>query len=464
MTRNERLLVWTTFLGCVAVNFEPIHSTLSLPIIGSLAFLSFLSPLSGVLYLAASQVIPDPIGAGPLTVARLGVIGFLAVNTLRGTLPSLRSIRVLASWGGVLLLWWTSCAMAGEGVSNLYPMYSAFVVGLIGCGLAEQARGRYLLCFLMITLGALTAVCQYWGSVLGLRVVVYSLRYQIEGYTIDPSRAFAGRGDSGVAGPNIAIAMVGLLAVAACLPLAAGRARRRTQYAMILAGLLICPPALLATASRTALVMGVLCTGLVLAWLVRSLRERGRLAGVTLRRIVLITALVSIPALVLAGHQLGVGRSLEMLSERQAYYGGLSNPLGGRAEVWTYGFRAVLKYPVLGPVGRYYAKPRSYTGAGAEYWCTHNSFIDAGIAGGVPGMVGFAVFFLLPVYRLWPVRRHVVAMLALTMYTVTGLMMFSASILNHKTFWIMWPLVMAIAASTSIRRQAPGNGEDDVCD
>jgi hypothetical protein len=72
--------------------------------------------------------------------------------------------------------------------------------------------------------------------------------------------------------------------------------------------------------------------------------------------------------------------------------------------------------------------------------------LDAGRAGGVPGLLLFTAFAMAPFFHLWKRRRLAVALPALAMYAIVLLCMQALSDTNFKVFWALWAILIAMSA------------------
>jgi hypothetical protein len=71
------------FIGCILLHFVPVYTRLGLPIEVGLSLISFATPVSGLLFLSAAQVIPDVPGS-PLPVAQMALAGFFLWQLAKG--------------------------------------------------------------------------------------------------------------------------------------------------------------------------------------------------------------------------------------------------------------------------------------------------------------------------------------------------------------------------------------------
>ena len=91
ISKREAGLCAVVVIGCILLHFVPVYTRLGLPIEVGLSLISFATPVSGLLFLSAAQVIPDAPGS-PLPSAQMALAGFF----LGATPCALR-----ARWGGL---------------------------------------------------------------------------------------------------------------------------------------------------------------------------------------------------------------------------------------------------------------------------------------------------------------------------------------------------------------------------
>jgi hypothetical protein len=75
LTRTELFLCGLALMGCLALNYQPIYDRLGNYIIVLLSLVSYATPASGMFFLAAAQMIPDPPSL-PLSSSEIAVLGF----------------------------------------------------------------------------------------------------------------------------------------------------------------------------------------------------------------------------------------------------------------------------------------------------------------------------------------------------------------------------------------------------
>ena len=420
---------------------ETIHDEVGFAIIAVLAVVAFLNPFSGMLFLVASQVIPDPPGAGIFTVARFGVVGFTIVRLLKGNwrFGSITKQFILA--GLPFVAWVVLCQLMNQHIEAAEPIVLAFIVGLIGADLVDQAQERAPLCLICILLGALLAASYYWLLKSGVQPAAFTLLYSNLGdsaqFYNSGDRIGAGRGNCELSGPNDALALVGLISVLAqfrsFLP----------RLVVLVAVSLICVPPLIGAASRAGMVIAMV--GLCVLLIYHLMFSQGQMESANfLFSIAGVAVMVGALLLSPLDKVLGIKYSLSVLADHTESVGGNSNLLAGRDNVWFYGAKAVASYPLFGvPPEAVVDIPAEYED-NPEFFCSHNTFIDAGLVGGIIGMILFGWFLIQPLRALLRPTDGVAHITALVTYFEILLMISVGSLINLKTLWLLWPLAIAI--------------------
>lgn len=77
---SEAALCSLVIVLCFALRLTRFYYPLAFPIEAGLSLISFATPISGMLYLSATQVIPDPPGT-PLPTAQMALLGFSSGNS-----------------------------------------------------------------------------------------------------------------------------------------------------------------------------------------------------------------------------------------------------------------------------------------------------------------------------------------------------------------------------------------------
>jgi O-antigen ligase len=106
----------------------------------------------------------------------------------------------------------------------------------------------------------------------------------------------------------------------------------------------------------------------------------------------------------------------------------------GRTLEWTAAWNAIIASPIMGG-GE--IKTLSYQGH-EDLWASHSTYLDAGLAGGFPGMGMFIWFILKPIFELWRRIKNLEVVYLLAVYLVAIVAIASTSAMQLKHFWMLW--------------------------
>jgi O-antigen ligase len=439
-TQQRFLLpVLLTFIPCFLINFDLIHKTLAAPILLSVSFYSFFSPYSALLFLTATQIIPDISSSFPLINADLAVIGWIAVTSIRRlffpTKNKLEIPWVFIAWLTPFLGWMAICAIINADLSALKMILKAMVIAVIIWNLISQTNGRYDLCLLAILIGCLLCLPGFWGRELGISVYVPE---RLEIFMRNPIRGAirigSGRGDANTIYPFLLSAVVGFLSLTfAHTSLTTEKKTRWTLYTLSVLAVVLCLPAALATVSRGVIMCG---SGSLLLLFLLSISWNPQEWPLWKKAMIL-------------GGLLGTSMAIIMWSKEFAFLSTRMDVLvnywqkvgltGGRENVFSPAIDAILKFPLFGlPYSEYLSKYSQGT-----YDIAHNTFLDIGISGGLPGMLFSVMFFIAPYYYLMKDKRMLPAVLpTLVIYSNWLLYAQIISCLNTKVIWCLWILLI----------------------
>jgi len=144
--------------------------------------------------------------------------------------------------------------------------------------------------------------------------------------------------------------------------------------------------------------------------------------------------------LVVGWQRFGMDEHLnEMISRQEMQAEGAEHGalVAGREQEWEAAAMGVLDSPLIG--GGHVVK-KSYTGT-EEYWASHSTYLDVGLAGGIPGMILFLWFCARPIIHLWKLRNVSVMLWLLSLYVVILSVNGTGSALRMKHFWILWGMI-----------------------
>lgn len=415
----------------------------------------FRSVYTTFLVLAASVVIPDQ-GFGPFTATHVallmwGASWFLWQRDRRFCLPRSGSALLY-----VLGVWLTITALLTSDTAMLFEFLKAVAVGMIAYHMLSLDNVRPELCLLSMVLGtALAAMPWYFESVLHLpgfvnrsNIVFYNIRSGGFRYAIakqDPNAITIllnvmswGALNLGLRARSFALPFSGwwlvLLATLAFPPLVA--ADSRTGYLVFLLAAFVTGALWLATQP------GVLTSLVRYRVSLRVASGRRTPALATLVLVALLIAALLIGAERYAGPEWydRIATTFTVLAERR---------LDDREDRFSEAWAVISASPVFGVGIDGYQNIPGFVNV------PHNTFLDMGIAGGVPGMIAFALAVF------WPAAQCLIRLKRIHASTVVGLVcyvvilgeMMSLSMVGDKLFWILWAFLVLAAEQTA-------NGKD----
>ena len=244
---------WPLFLlvaaGLGSLNFAPVSESWLAPVIAIAAALASTSdPRMWLFYVAASQVAADPQNF-PITLTGIGVAAWLFSLPFRRSWPSFRDIVPFLLYVAPCVLWYYAASLA-ERQHASFEILTGVVVGAITLSYIARSRIRPHILLLFLVMGTSFAALGYWGMRFGLPVLGRVYDIVVAGTHI--VRTGSGRGDSNTAGSNLAVLIVGTMALATFRRFWASGPSRYLNVLWI-AGSVIGIPALLFTYARSAL-------------------------------------------------------------------------------------------------------------------------------------------------------------------------------------------------------------------
>jgi O-antigen ligase len=434
-------LEWTlcciVLVSCVALHFQVVYNRLGLPLEAGLSLLSFATPISGMLYLSASQVLPDP-PMGPFTCSQLAVLGFLVWQVRGGSKGWTRGASLFVESVAPFFLWILAVDfLNGRSLHIIALLSYAVLTGWAGAVLTWQSQKRIMNCLLAFLAGQLLAATVFWIVKLGLGVPVQA--FNIEAYgdsTAEGAIRFGtARGNAGILGTTMAIVTMGAMA------LWIGNKSDKYHSSRLLSAIsgvwfALAVAALFGAGSRGPML--ALSAGIALFIF----------AGLTMRELSLsaiITVVLAGAVLTLAWHWLRLEENWTAMMERQTeQVADRGVFVAGRVLEWTAGWGGILNSPIFGGG---HVELLSFEGA-EEYWVSHSTYLDVGLEGGIPAMVLFVWFTMKPLVMLWDRRREFAVGVLLAIYTVVILCNGQGSCIQSKHFWILWGLA-AVCFSTA---------------
>lgn len=448
LTKRELALVLIVTALAVALHLSPVlHSGLGIVLTYALPAISYLSPATGFFFIACSQFVPFPVGS-PHNPAQAGVLVWLPIILLRYHRLNLNGIWRLwpvAPW----LLW----VMVLTGTPVYLPnseYFKALVYSVIGCQLANEARGRFLKCLLGLCLGALLVMTAYWASQFGLPVEVNDWGGGREGF----ARMGGVRADAAMVWPALLLGVSGLLGLQ--IVMASRRSPSPSPRWLTYSTIFVCVaslPPLVSTMSHGAFA-GLALVVAALIWAGFKAGKEGAFANARFR---LLARWGSVGmAVIIVFFVFDVFQVRAKVVSLDEYYKGVSSESGAAASrtgVWHDSINTILKYPVLGiaATGDQEVITSEYAPQGA--YLSHNVFLDYGRSTGIPGMLLLAFFFFWPAIRMWKSPDQISFLPFLLAHFALFIFWMSLSFQFYKTFWGLWMLMAMVPTKAGL--QAP---------
>lgn len=461
-TRQTRICVATVFLCLAAMNITPVLNIIGTPLSLLAVVAAVFNPFAAFLYVAASQIAPDPPGL-PLTLAQLFVAAWVATLPFNRCLHGLPAIRKGMRFMLPFIGLWLAFGIINETIQ--VDWIYAFITCAIICTYLPQAKGQYRLLLWMLVLGASLGMLGHWGMAFGLPMEgkVYE-HFQRGGI-----RMGSGRADVNFASVNIGFALWTCCAFLAPTLWLKSEPGRRWKRRMVLPVILMGAVPLLSMGSRGGLgylILGGITLGLYLMNLITAnnimMRRRFATSIVGASLILLILSPVIWPMFL----QTQPGRMLRSTLEyntQQAQATGSDGFEAGRAEIWGKFLDIALAYPLSGAprgavvnMGEYgYAVVGGEMAVGGGAGGTgHNVLIDIAAGRGFPTAILFAIGFAMPVVLLVRRKGWLYALPFAIAHVMVFLSFMNLSIANWKTFWALHAITSyVVAGSTQDRRK-----------
>lgn len=412
------------FIGCIFLHFVPVYTRLGLPIEAGLSLVSFATPVSGLLYLSAAQVIPDAPGC-PLPSAQMALVGFFLWQFAKGKMmdifhigrPLWIAVAPFFVWDGGLSLF------RGDYRFGLLLLFSI----LTGCAVAmmvRQSGNRFVTCLVMFLAGQALAMCLFWILKLHLGTPIQAFDTRIYGdSTVEGMRIGTARGNANTLGPPMALVGIGVIGWLISRP----KLNWRVGMIALMCLAAVIPP-LIGSGSRGAIISVAGGTLLLLG---------GRVTADGRSYLNTLLAMAGIVVVIIfVWHRLGLDAEWQQMKERQTQEEEStgSGLIAGRTLEWTAAWNGILSSPLIGggTVERlsFFDDP--------NMWQSHSTYLDAGLSGGFPGMVLFGWLVLAPFIRLWPRKQAPVIVWLLAVYAVSIISIGSTSAMQMKHFWMLW--------------------------
>jgi O-antigen ligase len=431
-------------IGGAALHFPAIYYRWGLPIEVTLSLLSFATPISGMLWLSAAQVVPDPPIGAILSSSQWAIAGFLLwqlwarrINYLESSKPLLKVVAPFFVWVVMMNF------VHGGGLSEPLLLIYAILTGCAAAILMRQSGGRLVLCLVVFLVGQMLASSVFWIINLHLGAPVQAFDVSLYGNsTMLGTRIGTARGNANMLGPPMALAVVGMFGLWLTAAQRRNNSKRKMKLIAVLGMAVVIGP-LIGSGSRGA-ILAACCGILVLVLTVGLSSDRTALLN--------IIVVSGIALMVMAGawNRFGLGAHWNEMKEReenqaaQAQQEGNASIVAGRSSVWGDAWGGILDSPIIGG-GDVTITSAQYQNA-PEMWAAHSTYLEAGLEGGFPGMAFFCYLVIKPLLALWPCRRNAAISFLGGVYAVSIISIGSTSALQMKHFWILWGIASACFA------------------
>ena len=444
----EWLLLLFGMVSCAALHLTPVlQSSLAVPMTAAMAFFCYCSPVSAFFFLGCNQFLPYADGA-TLNPAQIGSVVWLPAALVRYRKVDLKGFKHFV-WMVPWLGWHT--LMTGENLLAYDSDYlKAFAYAVIGLQMANEAKGRYLLCVLALACGSLMVGFAYWGLTFGLPLQVSDWGGEREGF----QRMGSVRADAVMVWPALLMGFAGILGIAGSF--GTSFAKRMPPWwlvpAVLVAAFVTLPP-LAATMTHGAFAgLGIIVV-VFLAAMYSPVGKKGVDTSAFRARMNALIALLAVGAVgMYAVDAFGMRSRTEALSSHFESQSGEMGAAASRTDVWGDAIDTILTYPLTGyrfvngkeRITSHYASEGGYL--------AHSVFLDYGRYGGIPGLVFTVMFLFAPAWRLWrhPDRGQFTAFFMLFVAVFTFWMVLSFQF--YKTVWSFWALMMVASEMPSEKK------------
>jgi hypothetical protein len=453
ITRFELCLLAGVVACAVLLHLGPVlHSAAGVPMLYLLATASYLSPVTGFLFIACGQFLPFP-DTSPHNPAQVGVLVWIPVVLMR-----YRRIRLDGLWRlwPVLpfLIWFTM--LTGEAIYLPTSDYmKALFYCVIACQLANEAEGKYLKCLFGLCLGALLVMIAYWAQEAGLPIEVNDWGGSRHGFI----RMGGVRADSVLVWPALLMGISGLLGIqiafaSKAAPCASPKWLTHLSLFLTVASL----PPLVSTMCHGAFA-GLALVLIALIGAIWFVARDGAMGKPQFRQLIrwCCAGVVGV-ALMFAFDAFQIRTKTLALD---AFYKEQSKELGGvaasRTGVWHDAINTIMNYPLFGirVSGDSEVITSGYASQGG--YLAHNVFLDYGRYAGIPCMMLLAFFFFRPAIQMFKSGRLAQYMPFILAHFAMFIFWMSLSFQFYKTFWALWMLMtLAIAHTSPALARRPG--------
>lgn len=426
------MVVWCLVIAgcCFSMSITGIYGAAALPLQTLLSLTSFANPITGLFYLSAAQVIPDPPGI-PLSSSQLAISGFLIWHAFNFDGKEYKAAVPFLSAVAPFIVWTTFCSAlpGGWGIRTVFVLLYCLLTGYAAVILCRRSGNRVLVCALAFLSAQALAASLFWVLKLKLGTPVEAFDWEIYGSSLrEGARIGTSRGNANTLGVPMALGLAGGLLFFLKGMFRKALVRRRYFFAGAVL-FLICFPALVASGTRGAMI--AFGCGLVFALFNAKIVLRGP-------AIIGGGGAIAVTVAVFSWFHFDLGKSWGEIQGRAEYYESMNGDsrFAGRDLVWHEAVGAIFDSPLIGG-----GKPDIESYAGAEsMWASHSTFLDAGLMGGIPGFAMYLGFVLYPIYLAICFKKDPNVWLLMSAYITALVTLVSLSGMQYKYWWVLWAL------------------------
>ncbi len=415
-------------VGLCALVAEPILNSVGVFVLPVLAIVSFVSPYSGLIMLAGSQIISNAPGF-PLTPGLTAFVGFLVSLAYR-RYDFRNSLAIFVRTALPYALWIMAIDFL-HGRDFHTSIYVALIVCACACVLISQRGVRTDVAVFALCLGSLASSMGWWGHVLGLNVAGRELIRR------GMLRIVTGR-LAGISAFPSALSTVGCLGLATWHHSPFSKGQPRILMLTLAAATALSIPAAMGRGALLALVFGCTLLFLYNAVALRHVAQAQRKTAI----IVLLCLVTTGLAFTNQTISTYLTRIFEMTRDQTSKIESVDDAAkkGYRTANMTKMLYMSALHPITGtPDDEILDTP---WGVGTKWqlmkYVPHNAFLGRAMTYGFTGMFIFIYFFSYPVYKLLKLPSTPETGTLLACHGVFFVLFMFFPFGSFKIFYLLW--------------------------
>lgn len=428
---------------CSALGINAFYSRFAFVVIPCLSFIIFFYPLPGLAYIVATQYLPDYSMNPILTDAQFVFIGFLmhvVFRQFKGAKVFLPPKYIMIYWAP-FVLWITICAIGYQDFSFLAQMVKGLFFSFIAYDIFMRSGCSQRRTAIALAAGFACAGIFYWAYHFGIapafssKTIVAQFGNMVRG----AARISAGRADANTSGASIGAALGAFVILIIGAFFERIKRNRIHLFFLLFTILLILVPPLLGSMSRGAILQCfVVITAIFIYMLIV---KRGNIDRKVIKLASLTVALLG--ALVFFTQTPIFNNVMFRLNNLYEFYQQQGGGLADRGRTFERASILVIDNPIFG-----ISSEAEFLHLGKE---SHNTYLDAGLRGGIPGFIFFFLAMFVPFYKCWEDRkRQVVEPALIGLYLAWAVTAANLSIIGNKAIWVTWILLMTVTSNLRI--------------